>query len=40
MNVSFNLSYDQLKFYDKDMELITEPGIFWVMIGQNAQVYQ
>ncbi|MCS7120561.1 MAG: glycoside hydrolase family 3 N-terminal domain-containing protein [Nitrososphaerota archaeon] len=34
--VTFRLSVDQLAFYDRDMRLIVEPGVFKVMIGSSS----
>lgn len=34
--VEFELSTELLAFYDKDMKLIVEPGIFKVMVGRSA----
>jgi len=36
--VEFEISVDDLKFYDKDLKKIYEPGQFKVMIGPNSQV--
>lgn len=35
-DLTFKVSYDDLKFYDKDMKWIAEPGDFDVMIGGNS----
>jgi beta-glucosidase len=35
--VKFNLSADQLAFYDKDVKLVVEPGEFNVMVGTSSE---
>ena len=35
--ITFKLSIDQLAFYDRDIKLIVEPGIFEVMIGSSSR---
>jgi len=35
--IKFNLSTEQLVFYDKDMNLIVEPGTFEVMVGSSSE---
>ena len=35
--VTFNLATEQLAFYDKDMNLIVEPGEFEVMVGSSSE---
>lgn len=35
--IKFNLSTEQLAFYDKDMNLIVEPGTFEVMVGSSSE---
>ncbi|UCE05324.1 MAG: fibronectin type III-like domain-contianing protein [bacterium] len=35
--VEFNISPDDLKFYDHNMNLIIEPGIFEVSVGENSE---
>lgn len=38
--VSFTIDDSLLKFYNSDLELIAEPGVFEVMIGQNSKDVQ
>ncbi len=35
--VTFSLSAEQLAFYDADMRLVVEPGVFKVMIGASSE---
>ena len=35
--VGFKLSIEQLAFYDRDVKLIVEPGMFEVMIGSSSR---
>lgn len=35
--ISFVISPDDLKFYNQQLELITEPGVFKVLIGPNSR---
>jgi len=35
--VRFSLTADDLKFYDRDMNLTTEPGTYRVFVGKNAE---
>ena len=35
--VEFELPVEKLSFYDKDMQLIIEPGIFKVMVGRSSK---
>jgi beta-glucosidase len=35
--ITFVLPIDLLAFYDKDMKLVIEPGIFKVMIGSSSE---
>ena len=34
--VEFELSTESLAFYDRDMELVVEPGVFKVMVGRSS----
>ncbi|WP_423736456.1 beta-glucosidase BglX [Chitinophaga caseinilytica] len=38
--VSFSISVDDLKFYDRDMQYVAEPGEFRVQIGPNSRDVQ
>ncbi|HQV37130.1 MAG TPA: glycoside hydrolase family 3 C-terminal domain-containing protein, partial [Flavobacterium sp.] len=38
--VSFELSVDDLKFYNSDLEFVAEPGVFDLFIGANSDVQQ
>jgi beta-glucosidase len=38
--VSFELSVDDLKFYNSDLEFVAEPGVFELFIGANSDVQQ
>ncbi len=40
VKISFTITSDHLKFYNKDMEEIIEPGTFEVYIGTNSRDYQ
>lgn len=40
VKVSFTIPSDHLKFYNKDMKEVVEPGIFEVYIGTNSRDYQ
>ena len=39
-NVTFNINADMLKFYNKDLELVCEPGDFEAMIGTDSRQVQ
>ena len=36
-NISFSISTDDLKFYDINMNYVTEPGDFTIMVGGNSR---
>jgi beta-glucosidase len=36
-SVVFDLSVDQLGFYDQDLRLITEPGVVQVLVGSSSE---
>ncbi|MEP7375708.1 MAG: glycoside hydrolase family 3 N-terminal domain-containing protein [Chitinophagaceae bacterium] len=38
--VSFTITNDMLKFWDKDMKYVAEPGVFEIMIGPNSNDLQ
>ena len=38
--VTFNINADMLKFYNKDLELVCEPGDFEAMIGTDSRQVQ
>ena len=38
--VSFKINADLLKFYDKDLNYVCEPGDFEVMVGPNCRDVQ
>jgi len=40
IKVSFTITLDHLKFYNKDMKEVIEPGTFEVYIGTNSRDYQ
>jgi beta-glucosidase len=38
--VSFELSVEDLKFYDSNLDFVAEPGVFEFFIGTNSDVQQ
>src|SRR5690606_38742183 len=36
-DISFSISMDNLKFYDINMNYVTEPGDFTIMVGGNSR---